>query len=282
MAYLIDWIWLHWWGCLYLFSFHVLTYCIYTSPDLCACAAQSPASGWGRTPTAHPAPLRVSTSRQRSHMCKTEPQRAMLCWKGMTQRVNASSGKLFSLVACSYAHLLLSKKPSLVPLWQLAAGLGGLLDTPGCGAAPQAQSSRNTGYGIAWNLQGDRCNTIPGNLISANSKAKKWSYLITPVLGRAWCVLHVISVSVFTNWSSFAFKHWSLNREKHLVRRKKVNVSTILKLISLLNCTCNCWDTDSHSDISCGIISPCFRSSSSSFENIKKKKKKECKLQFKT
>lgn len=69
------------------------------------------------------------------------------------QHVNASSGGLFSLVVCSYTRLLLSKKPSLVPLRQLAAGLGVLLDTHGCGAAPQAQSSRNTGYRIARNLQ---------------------------------------------------------------------------------------------------------------------------------
>lgn len=61
--------------------------------------------------------------------------------------------ELLSLVMCNHTHLFLSKKPSLVPLRQLAAGLGVLLDTHGCGTVPQAQDSRNMGHGLAWNLQ---------------------------------------------------------------------------------------------------------------------------------
>jgi len=144
-------------------------------------------------------PASSAPSEQRSLTCGTQPQRAVLCWKGTMQHVMAASGELFSLLVRSYTHLLLSQKPSLVPLWQSAAGYGVLLDT-----SPEQQKHRAE---HSLESAGDRCNMIPGKLISANSKAKKWSYLITPVLGRAWCILPVISIFCFYKLELFAFKH---------------------------------------------------------------------------
>lgn len=85
--------------------------------------------------------------------------------------------------------------------------------------------------------------------------------------------MYVISIFCFYKLELFCLetlKSEQRNAYSYEIKSKG-KVPTILKLISLLNCTCNCSDTDSHSDISSGIISPCFRSSSSSFENIKEK-----------
>lgn len=93
-----------------------------------------------------------------------------------------------TLVLSSSAHLLLS--PSL-PCCTAATSprSWGAAHTHGSAAAPGAQSSRNMGYSLE-----------SQEMDAPWSQAKQclqWSYFITPVLGMALCILHVIRIFCF-------------------------------------------------------------------------------------
>lgn len=129
-----------------MFSFHAFNYCISTRPDSRRRCPKS--SCWLGQGSRAPA---TGTSQR--------------CWKGMAQHRNTSSGELSPLVVSSYAHLLPSQKPALLPLQQSAPGLGELLNTRGCGAAPRAQSS------LLGTLHPPHCQNPPQNTSPQTSRA---------------------------------------------------------------------------------------------------------------
>lgn len=206
--------------CLYLFSFHLLIYCICTTSDFNKWRPK-PSHCLDRAPAAQWAPVCLSILQQSSYMCKTKPQQASWCWQGMTQHVNASSGTSFPGYVQPYSSVSFQKAfPGATAAISRRSWCAAWHTWLWYSSTSPGQQKYGTWAGVE--SAGDICNTIPGKPISADSKAKKWSYLLTPVLRRAWYILHVINIlqtrallppntEVWTDKSIYLWKNECIN-----------------------------------------------------------------------
>lgn len=219
----MDWILFHWWDCLYLFSFHVLIYCIYTSLDFNKwCPKPSCRLGQGSTLSEHlPAEEpHVQNQATASRLLLERNDAACQCilrWTFFPGGVQLHSSVTFQK-AFSGATAAISRR-SWSAAWHTRLRCG-----------PTSSEQQKHGIQDSPESAGDRCNTIPGKPISANRKAKKQSYLNTPVLGRAWCILHVISIFGFDKLELFCIQTLNFEQRKAYSYEKESKCIKFLKI----------------------------------------------------
>lgn len=155
---------------------------------------------------------------------------ATLSRQGTTRHVSASSAEPFSpggvelRSSVSFQQAFPSAATAISRRSQSAARHVWLR----CGSVSPEQ--QENGIQDSLGSAGSRSNMIPGKPTSANSKAKKWNYLITPVLGRARCISHVISISWFYQLQFFCLQTLKSEQRKAYSYEKKSKCINYFKI----------------------------------------------------